>query len=65
VLTLGVPAGTFVGSFLNPDTHRPSPIKGVLLQKQNAGGGFFLGTNQSGAAYFGASGGFPLFVPIR
>jgi hypothetical protein len=53
VLTPSVPAGTFSGTFHNPATGRISPIKGALLQKQNAGSGFLLGTNQSGRVFFG------------
>ena len=41
-------------------TARVSPLKGALSQKQNAAGGFFLGTNQSGAVYFGRPENFPL-----
>jgi hypothetical protein len=47
-LTITLASGLLNGSFLNPDTRKPSPIKGVVLQKQNGGAGFFLGTNQSG-----------------
>ena len=46
-----------------PATGKLSPIKGVLLQKQKSAGGFALGTNESGAAYFGLPENFPLFVP--
>jgi hypothetical protein len=62
-LTLTVATGQFNGSFVNPDTKRVSLIKGVLLQKQNVGGGFFLGTNQSGTVYLGNPEDFPLFPP--
>jgi hypothetical protein len=62
-LTLTVTTGQLNGSFINPDTKKPSLIKGVLLQKQNAAGGFLLGTNQSGAVYFGRQENFPLFPP--
>jgi len=62
-LTLSLPTGLLAGKFINPQTLRPSPIKGALLPKQNAGGGFFLGTNQSGALYLGTAEDFPLFTP--
>ena len=61
VLTLSLPTGLLNGSFLNPDTKKTSPIKGVVLQKQNTGGGFFLGTNQSGAVSLGRPEDLPLF----
>jgi hypothetical protein len=51
VLTISASSGLFSGSFLNPQTLRSSPIRGVLLQKQNAGAGYFLGTNQSGSVF--------------
>ncbi len=41
--------GLLTGSFLHPDTRKPTQIKGVVLQQQNNARGFFLGTNQSGA----------------
>jgi len=52
-LTLSVSSGSFKGSFVHPQTRKPSAIKGVLLQKQNFGAGFFPGTNQSGHVFFG------------
>ena len=60
-LTPSASAGTFTGTFHNPATGKTSPIKGALLQKQNAGGGFLLGTNQSGRVYFGLPENYPLF----
>jgi hypothetical protein len=41
-------SGTFNGSFLHPDTGRTSTCRGVVLQKQNIGAGFFLSSSQSG-----------------
>jgi hypothetical protein len=38
-----------------------SSVKGALLQKQDAAGGFLLGTNESGRVYFGLPEGYPLF----
>jgi hypothetical protein len=62
-LTLTLPTGQFNGSFFNPGSKKSSLIKGVILQKQEAGGGFFLATNQSGSAYLGLPENFPLFPP--
>lgn len=45
-------SGLFSGNVLPPGG-KPIPIGGVVLQKQDFGGGFFLGTNQSGRVYFG------------
>jgi hypothetical protein len=36
-----------------PGTTRSVPFKGVLLQNQTNGSGYFLGTNQSGRVFFG------------
>lgn len=65
MLTLTVPTGLITGSFANPATGKSSSIKGALLRKPgvNAGGGFFLGTNESGNFYFGLPDNFPLFAP--
>lgn len=63
VLTPSATAGTVSGSFLHPDTRRSSALQGVLLQRQRAAAGYFLGTNESGAFYFGLPEGFPLFDP--
>jgi len=40
--------GAFSGSFHHPDTGRTSMCRGVVLQKQNVGAGFFLSSRQSG-----------------
>jgi len=40
--------GLFHGTVLNPDTGKPIAVNGALLQKQNIGYGYFLGTNQTG-----------------
>jgi hypothetical protein len=42
--------GIFSGRFLHPSTGVVSGFRGVILQKQNAGFGYFLGVNQSGTA---------------
>ena len=48
-LTVSLPTGAFSGNFVHPQLSKWVSIKGVLLQKQNLGGGFFIGTNQSGS----------------
>jgi hypothetical protein len=42
--------GLLLGSFLHPDiTNKLTSYWGAVLQDQNYGAGFFLGTNQSGS----------------
>ena len=52
-ITLSTSSGLISGSFINPQTLKKSVIKGALLQRQNFGNGYFLGTNQSGSVFFG------------
>jgi len=52
-LTLTQKTGRFTGSVTPPGTKKAVPFKGANLQKQGYGGGYFLGTNQSGRVYFG------------
>lgn len=40
--------GLFHGSVIDPSTSKPIPVNGALLQKQDAGFGYFIGTSQSG-----------------
>ena len=47
-LSVSKSSGTFGGSVTPPDGGKPVSFKGALLQKQNVGSGFFLGTNASG-----------------
>ena len=49
-LTISTTTGLFRGN-VSPDGSKPFPVSGALFQKQNAGYGYFLGTNQSGRAY--------------
>jgi hypothetical protein len=42
-------SGWFNGKVLNPITGQMIPVSGAVLQKQNTGCGFFLGTNRSGS----------------
>jgi Divergent InlB B-repeat domain len=42
-------SGMFYGSVINPATDKPISVHGIVLQNQNIGAGYFLGTNQSGS----------------
>ena len=53
-VTISLASGSFKGTALNPANNVKVPITGVLLQKQNAAYGLFLGTNgESGSVYLG------------
>jgi glucose/arabinose dehydrogenase len=52
-LTLSQSTGRFSGRVTPPGARTSAAFKGALLQKQGYGGGFFLGTNQSGRVHFG------------
>jgi hypothetical protein len=52
-LTITTTSGLFKGSVVNPANGKTITINGVVLQNQNFGGGFFLGTNQTGRVFFG------------
>ena len=47
-ITLSLANGLFSGTFIHPTLHRLVGFRGALLQKQNIGGGFFLGSDQGG-----------------
>ncbi len=49
ILNINPATGAFNGSFVWPDTHKTTPIGGVVLQSDGGAGGFFLGTNQGGS----------------
>jgi len=51
-LTFVPTSGQFSGSVVPPGATKPVLFKGALLQKQGYGGGYFLGTNESGRVYF-------------
>ena len=51
-LTLKPASGRFAGEFTHPLTGAPVKFRGVILQKQNAGFGFFPGPATSGYATF-------------
>ena len=50
-LNINTTSGLFKGSVLNPDTGKPFPFQGVLLENTSSGGGFFLGPQQSGRVF--------------
>src|SRR5262249_48488486 len=52
-LKITTSTGLFKGSVVNPATGKPIAVTGVVLQKQGFGGGYFLGTNQTGRVFFG------------
>jgi hypothetical protein len=64
-IKLSASSGLMSGSFVHPQTLRTSPIRGVVLQKQNTATGFFLGTNESGSVSFGLPENFSLFDAAR
>ena len=45
-------SGIWKGSFTHPASGAITKFRGVILRKQNAGAGFFLGTDQSGYVNF-------------
>jgi hypothetical protein len=45
--------GYLSGCFKVPGVGKTNQFKGVLLQEQNRGDGYFLGTNQSGRVLLG------------
>ena len=53
-VTLNRSQGFFSGRSVNPDTGKAFKFSGALLQLQMSGAGYFLGTNQSGAATMSA-----------
>jgi hypothetical protein len=52
-LSISTTSGLFKGSVVNPATKKTIPISGAVLQKQNIGAGYFLGTNEIGGVYLG------------
>src|SRR5579859_1104401 len=47
-LSISAKTGLFSGSFVNPNTAKSTSFHGAILQDQNDGAGFFLGTDQTG-----------------
>jgi hypothetical protein len=54
-LSIATANGLFKGSVTDPSTGKSSAFSGALLQKQNAGSGFLLGTNRSSRVTLGDS----------
>jgi hypothetical protein len=55
-LALTPSSGRFFGSFTDPSTRRGGPYEGVVLQKQNIGGGFSSSNRTTGRVFFGETG---------
>lgn len=60
-IKLSSSSGLISGNFLNTGTSRKITIRGVLLQRQNIGAGFFPGADQIGIFFLGAAEDFPVF----
>jgi hypothetical protein len=52
-MSISLSSGLFSGSVVNPATGRSASFKGALLQSQNSGAGFLLGTNRSSRVSLG------------
>jgi hypothetical protein len=48
-LTFKTSSGLFKGSVTNPETGKLITVNGIVLQNQNFGAGYFLGTTESGS----------------
>jgi glutamate dehydrogenase/leucine dehydrogenase len=48
-LTFKTSSGMFKSSVMNSETGKPIAVNGIVLQNQNFGAGFFLGTTESGS----------------
>jgi hypothetical protein len=59
-LKVNVKTGELTGSFVHTDTSRPTVLKGVLFQRQNAAFGFFKGSTTGGVS---PQTGYLLFEP--
>jgi uncharacterized delta-60 repeat protein len=51
--------GNFHGRFVDPATQRFTAFQGVLLQRQNVGGGYFLSSGHSGSVFINEGGSQP------
>lgn len=47
-LSLSVTNGVFRGNVTDPNSGQLFPVRGVVLQNENSGAGYFLGPTQSG-----------------
>ena len=54
-LSIATASGLFKGSVTDPSSGKSFAFSGALLQKQNAGAGFLLGTNRSSSVVLGDS----------
>jgi hypothetical protein len=54
-LIVSTSSGMFHGNVINPATGKPISVHGIVLQNQNVGAGYFLGTNQCGSVLLSAS----------
>jgi hypothetical protein len=52
-MTFTLSTGLFRGTLLNPSNSKPISFSGVVMQNENSGSGYFLGTNQSGKVVLG------------
>jgi len=52
--TVAASTGLLTGSVVDPQTGKAVTVKGIILQNQEVGAGFFLGTNQSGQVLLAA-----------
>ena len=52
-MTITTSTGLFKGTVVDPASNKAISINGVVLQKQNFGGGFFTGATESGRVFLG------------
>ncbi len=52
-MSIGSANGTFSGTVVVPGTKTSTSFKGAVLQDENIGWGYFLGTNLSGQVLLG------------
>ncbi len=62
-LAVSPSSGLLIGRFVHPETSTPSLFKGVVLQKQDLAGGYFLGTTRGGRVYLGRPEDATVLVP--
>jgi hypothetical protein len=55
-LIFGPSSGLFKGSVMNSNTGKPIDVNGIVLQNQNFGAGYFLGTTESGSVLLSGTG---------
>jgi hypothetical protein len=52
-VTITTSTGLFKGTVVDPASNKTISINGVVLQKQNVGGGFFTGATETGRVFLG------------